>query len=268
MDDEREALILFYLACGAEINYIGEGDMTPLVLVSMNGHVQCLKTLLEHGAFVDGAFGFVDGDVLNSNSFQNSKDNSNSFQNLNSSNSSNSKNNSNSKQIYVTPLLIAVWNNRFEIIKLLLTAGANVDLVSSLDGRTALHWAVDAPIVQQNPQIHFLLTASGARVFRKDFVGESVLDIARRNQLEESNLLLNQTQNFDWSLIFSNLESLVAIEQLVEISIGLSALNMPVLQVFLVASFAIEHWKKAGKRCRKWAIVTQIKNKAQIILKN
>ena len=154
-DDEREALILFYLACGAEINYIGEGDMTPLVLVSMNGHVQCLKTLLEHGAFVDGAFGFVDGDVLNSNSFQNSKDNSNSFQNLNSSNSS--KNNSNSKQIYVTPLLIAVWNNRFEIIKLLLSAGANVDLVSSLDGRTALHWAVDAPIVQQNPQIQFLL---------------------------------------------------------------------------------------------------------------
>ena len=79
--------------------------VTPLHFASQIGHLEMVRTLLAHGADVDKA-GTDDGS---------------------------------------TPLIMAVMSNqvRFDAVKMLVDAGAKIDIVEKHFQNNALHWAAD-----------------------------------------------------------------------------------------------------------------------------
>ena len=92
------------LAGGAEIDWACKRGMTALGIAASDGRISIIEDLLAHGADID-ALGRTECER--------------------------------------TPLHWALWGNQVEAVALLLTHGADVELVD-LSGRTALHVAVDS----------------------------------------------------------------------------------------------------------------------------
>lgn len=97
--------VKFFLNQNATINYIDENEFTPLLYACKNGHLEIVKTLVEHGAIIEAVPGC--------------------HQNL-------------------TPLHMAACRGQTEIMAYLLSKGANLQAMDSEDSWTPLCWACDA----------------------------------------------------------------------------------------------------------------------------
>ncbi len=92
-----------------------------------------------------------------------------------------------------SPLHLAVVEGQFDIVKTLVTAGANVNL-PNLDGLSPLHAAVQAGRVD----IARFLILNGAFVNQQDIEGDTPMHWAvRHGQYQMLNLLLDQGAGFD-----------------------------------------------------------------------
>lgn len=82
-----------------------------------------------------------------------------------------------------TPLHYAAAGNHVEIAKFLIENGADINLKTATDGKSALHWGAfhgHLPVVE-------LLISKGANINDKDDDGYTPLDIAK--QTEKRNLI-------------------------------------------------------------------------------
>ncbi|EGU86554.1 hypothetical protein FOXB_02883 [Fusarium oxysporum f. sp. conglutinans Fo5176] len=71
-----------------------------------------------------------------------------------------------------TPLMVVVWQQNVESVKLLLKSKSNVNLCNE-EGSTALHWAS----MKANPELISLLLAAGASVKHRNIYGETPLHL-------------------------------------------------------------------------------------------
>ncbi|EWZ00718.1 hypothetical protein FOYG_00520 [Fusarium oxysporum NRRL 32931] len=72
----------------------------------------------------------------------------------------------------LTPLMVAVWQQNVESVKLLLKSKSNVNLCND-QGMTALHWAS----MKANPELISLLLAAGASVKHRNIYGDTPLHL-------------------------------------------------------------------------------------------
>ena len=83
-----------------------------------------------------------------------------------------------------TPLIVAVFNQQIEIVKILLSFGADPN-ATNLKGTTVLMYAKTNLMNQKKPNLELLniLIGAGSKVLSKDQFGKSVLDYCEGNDV-------------------------------------------------------------------------------------
>lgn len=143
------SMVQFLLDRGADANFNGNEEFSLLELAASNGYREIVKLLLDYGASK------IQGRVY-------SKD-------------------------YNSPLLSAVNNRHYDVMKLLLERGIDVNQRRTCSGGTALHGAVHNGDIQA---VGILLKVHGIDVTIKNCVGKTALDLSAGN-LEIGELILS-----------------------------------------------------------------------------
>jgi len=83
-----------------------------------------------------------------------------------------------------TPLIVAIFNNNKDIVKTLLTSGADIN-ISSFKGTTTLMYAKSAYLQHHDDEIIKLLLDLDIDVFKTDYANKNVLDYCIENNEKE-----------------------------------------------------------------------------------
>jgi len=208
----QSKLIEPMLSKGANINSTDKDGETPLSAAAQAGYLNAVKVLLDHGADanladnrgrtpLDYAIEFEHPDVADLlRSRGGAKGKGTIFDAAKSCDVAKVKAflEENPKMLDLqdnwgaaagrTPLHYAIENGCADVVRFLLQAGANVNIVTAQEGHTPLHYAVfkgDIGMVE-------LLLAHGAKVNVKDSLGDSPLTIATGKHRDDIADLLRQ----------------------------------------------------------------------------
>ena len=110
------------------------------------------------------------------------------------------------QQENITPLLIACWEGRKEIVQALLYRGANPNIQSSIQGYSALHLVISAPydLSRKIDLIHILVQHNAILVL-KDKNNDIILNLALRNKdVELTRFLLQKYEETTFNTTMLN----------------------------------------------------------------